>query len=428
MGFLLSKSWQWHLSDIWDRGPEAVFEKSRSIYQRGLHFLSGAAVNLAFQIIVPFRKIVIFGIYTDRVGHLTLEPQLGALFKAAISRERADTSIGRPFFLWLGGRTVANELLSQLWRRSGVSIVSSAKLGITMHNPYIMRSRFIESPNLWQQSVVDSCLQNPSSPLRLSDREQWEAKAELLELGVPDSARWICLLNRDQMYLNESLEGDWAYHSYRNSRIGTYQLAAEALADRGYYVLRMGRIVEEQLVSNNPRVIDYANSARKSELLDVYLSMNCEMFISSGTGVDALAILASRPIVFVNFVPFPAGLNVWLTYNSELIALPKHYVRRDGQPWDLREILENDLGGLTHTSDYASAGIVLVDNSSQEIKKVCLEALTRFTGSSVLKPEDSKEQTMFWLTCREYLPEFNRRVPNVNVGHNFLSSNPQWLR
>ncbi len=41
---------------------------------------------------------------------------------------------------------------------------------------------------------------------------------------------------------------EWSYHDYRNSNIKNYFFAAENLARRGYYVLRMG--------SSNKEIID----------------------------------------------------------------------------------------------------------------------------------------------------------------------------
>ena len=70
----------------------------------------------------------------------------------------------------------------------------------------------------------------------------------------------------------------WSYHSYRNFSVESLKLAAEFFADKGYFVLRMGKVVEEKLHSNNKKIIDYANTNLRSDFADMYLLANCEAY------------------------------------------------------------------------------------------------------------------------------------------------------
>lgn len=72
---------------------------------------------------------------------------------------------------------------------------------------------------------------------------------------------------------------DWSYHNYRDSDVSTYIKAAEAIAEMGYTVFRMGALVKEPLVSKHPKVIDYATNGMRTEFLDIFL-VHTALFVS----------------------------------------------------------------------------------------------------------------------------------------------------
>ena len=80
-----------------------------------------------------------------------------------------------------------------------------------------------------------------------------KGKKLLEKLGLPKNAKFICLLVRDAGYLSRHEKtqnvGRWSHHNYRDGNIDKYVLAAEELAFRGYYVLRMGINVLKPLKS-----------------------------------------------------------------------------------------------------------------------------------------------------------------------------------
>ena len=60
--------------------------------------------------------------------------------------------------------------------------------------------------------------------------------------------------------------------------------SAEALADRGFYVIRMGKKVNAAINSSQPNVIDYATNGMRSDFMDIYLGAKCSFCISSNFG------------------------------------------------------------------------------------------------------------------------------------------------
>ena len=120
---------------------------------------------------------------------------------------------------------------------------------------------------------VHSLLDKTPPHLAFTEKEDVKGQANLILMGIPLGAPFVCLIVRDSAYLENQLkrEGDWNYHDYRDSDVKNYVLAAEALADHGYYVIRMGVKVNEAINSDHPLIIDYATNGMRNDFYG-YLS------------------------------------------------------------------------------------------------------------------------------------------------------------
>ena len=124
----------------------------------------------------------------------------------------------------------------------------------------------------------------------------------LLENGIDiNSIRFACLFNRDDAYLNSfKYKKNMYYLSHHNYPISQFTMAAESLANRDVYVFRMGAKVEDTFNLNNPKIIDYANSKLRSELMDIYLASKCLFGINCGTGSSTIAQVFRKPMLDLN--------------------------------------------------------------------------------------------------------------------------------
>lgn len=229
--------------------------------------------------------------------------------------------------------------------------------------------------------------------LQFTPEEMSLGAAGLRKLGIPDGTPFVCLIVRDSAYLDGYQSKDWSYHNYRDSDIQNYVTAAEELANRGYFVIRMGVKVREPLISKNPKIIDYAANGMRTDFLDVYLGAMCSFCISTSTGFDALPLIFRRPIVLVNVMP----LGYFFTYRSELISITKHHISvKEGRELTLREIFLRNVGFSLKTSDFQENGIELIENTPEEIRDVVVEMAERLSGTWKPAVDDDALQTRFW--------------------------------
>ena len=206
--------------------------------------------------------------------------------------------------------------------------------------------------------------------LKFTEEEERRGERELLRLGIPKGAKWVCLIVRDNAYLPQL-----TYHAHRDSDIDTYMEAAWTLTHRGYYVIRMGAKVAKPFRARSfggfmkpvERIIDYATNGMRSDFMDIYLAAKCAFAFTSGGVLDCICSAFRRPFCYVNFVP----LEYLSTWNSAL-AIWKHHMK-DGKRMTPTEIWASGAGQFMRAEEYVEAGITLVDNTPEELKTAAEE-------------------------------------------------------
>lgn len=240
---------------------------------------------------------------------------------------------------------------------------------------------------------IHGLLQRTKVHLTLTPEEERRGQAALRQWGVPEGARFVCFHARDSAYLNAIMPREnWSYNDYRDSNIHQYIPAVEALSKREIYSFRMGAVVKEKILSDNPKIIDYANQGR-TDFLDIYLSARCYFFLASSSGIDSVAMANRRPIVYVNVIPF----EYLMSWDPQNVILPKKI-------WDLkserfltfREILESGAGQFCWSEQYRARGLRPVENSPEEITAAVVEMYERLNGSWKSTDGDDKLQERFW--------------------------------
>jgi len=265
--------------------------------------------------------------------------------------------------------------------------------------------------------------------LEFTPEEEARGEAGLRGMGIPPGTRFVCLIVRDSAYLNVHQPRDWGYHNYRDTDIQSYVLAAEELAERGYFIIRMGAIVRDKINSEHPKVIDYATNGMRSDFMDIYLGAKCAFCISVSTGFDAVPLIFRRPIVYVNMVP----LGYLFTFSTRLIGITKHHcVAGKNRELTLDEIFSQDVGFSLHASDYESKGIKLIENTPEEIRDVVAEMAERLNGTWHPHEHDEALQRRFWKIFPTDAIARNGRPLHGEIrgrfGAQFLRNNCEWLQ
>ncbi|MDA7636446.1 TIGR04372 family glycosyltransferase [Candidatus Pelagibacter sp.] len=277
----------------------------------------------------------------------------------------------------------------------------------------------------------------------LRDRNDGEKKIEyftkkqiekgfsfLKNFGLDKKDKFVCLLCRDPAYVNSLYNNtyDLAFNEhgddsdFRYTDIENFRLVSEYLTNQGYYVFRMGKNVSKPFSINNKKFIDYASLNNKSDFLDIFLSSHCEMFISTGAGLDVVGAVFDKPIVFVS-----NAMVAWTrSSNKKQLTIYKHFVnKKTAKNLTLSEIFKSDLALLEHSKSFKEKNINLIENNSEDIKDAAKDMLELIKNNFELDSEKKTLQTKFWKLFKKNIDEHNCSHLHASffkshIGYNFL--------
>jgi putative glycosyltransferase (TIGR04372 family) len=247
----------------------------------------------------------------------------------------------------------------------------------------------------------------------------------LESLGVKKNAKFICLLGRDSSFKNKHGDKrDWSYHNYRDTGIETFKEAAIYMADKDYFVIRMGKSVKKLFKVKHHRIFDYANSKYRCDYLDIWLMANCYFLISVSSGLEEVTRIFRKPTVTVNYIPIQQVVSY-----DHVISVPKHLVwEESNQRLSLTEHLNIS---YLKSEQYKKAGIIVENLSEQEILEAVIEMEARLNNKWNVSSQDIQLQIKFWniiKTSQGYKKYHGLIHPEARVGTHFLKNNLEWLQ
>jgi len=395
---------------------------------QALRILPLLAISIPVVVVVRLIRpllLVRWGILSSsRIGHFAANTELHLCEQDAGINLPAQRHLDI-FFI---PQPACNQQLAKMWRRVLRVWPDWFRVPIHQANRLVPGGKMhLISENTQNDRDVHNLLDQFPPHLDFTVEEMARGESGLRMMGVPAGTPFVCLIARDSAYLDAYAPKDWSYHNYRDSDIQNYVLAAEELADCGYFVIRIGANVHKAINSNHPRVIDYATNGMRSDFMDIYLGAKCEVCISGIAGFEAVPVIFRRPMIWVNMVPF---ISIQ-TFSSQLIGITKHhYSVIEERELTLKEIFCPDPDFYQRTSDYESQGIQLIENTPEEIRDVAVEMVSRLKGTWRPQRDDEALQRRFWKiypsdTTRNGTPMHGE--VRSRIGAAFLRDNPNWL-
>ena len=356
-----------------------------------LCYILAISAVLTIRLIRPWILVRFEGLVSTRIGHFASNTEMYLCERDACINIPAQKYID----IFYISEPVSNQQLAVMWKR----VLHIWPAWIVA--PIIRVNRLLPSgachevgQNTQTALDVHNLLDRFPSHLDFTSVEETHGEACLRDMGLPIGAQFVCLNVRDSAYLSIHQPGiDYSYHNYRDSDIQNYVMAAEELADKGYFVIRMGAKVNKVMISTHPKVIDYATNGMRNDFLDIYLGAKCMFCITTGSGWDGIPEIFRRPIVYVNMVP----LGFLHTFSAKFLSITKRHVWKSSQKsLTLSEIFSHGVGFSMYSSDFDSKGVDLIENTSEEIFDVVIEMAEKLDGTWTDHPIDEVMQKKFW--------------------------------
>ncbi|MBO6518919.1 MAG: TIGR04372 family glycosyltransferase [Rhodospirillales bacterium] len=270
-------------------------------------------------LIEPFYRIRIGTMYTQRIGHLAENAET---FIRKMRMEGFPPRTGYFFF----GHNPANRQLYKMWLRTRTYPVRfiDSRLGTWLAftlRPALSKTRFWEACK--ETGVEYRAFDDTPPVLYFTDEEEERGRRELEKMGIGRDDWFVAFHARDNAFLSAwrpELKDHWArpVNQGRNVDVRTMLKAADYIASKGGFAIRVGAQVEEPLPPGlHPKIIDYASSFR-NEFMDIYIAARSRFFISSLSGIDSIALAFNVPLVTTNHSPYN-----FARYNRRTVMLPR---------------------------------------------------------------------------------------------------------
>ena len=378
-------------------------------------------------LISKFNPVNIHRVYNSRIGHFATNTEISAT-RAKDKQDRLGKRIINLYCF--ESLESANTFLETLWKRSLTCLTGNFGWAVLDIARRVKKQDFfIETEAIDREGYLD---RSPPT-LIFNDAELETGEVFLNSFGLYKDSKFVCLNVRDESFLAKTKpvgwhkNRDWSYHNYRDSDIKTYVRAAEALANMGYTVFRMGAIVKEPLISTHPRVIDYATNGMRTEFLDVFLGAFCAFTISTGSGWDSVPIIFRRPTTFFNHLPM-------FDYSAlvlNLLIYPKILLdSQSGYPLSLKNLIDREIAHRANSQAYTDARVEIRDLSSEELVEAVTEMAQRVEGTFVETPEQKEMQAKLkhiLSTHPKLQPSPNYYPIRAQFASCFLSRHPNFL-
>lgn len=372
-------------------------------YRRIFCNLLAIPLCILYFVLYPFVKIRFIKLIGSALGHYAATTEL---LLSKIDEIKNDRFINI-FYMEhnLFEPSICNSHLHKMWKRiifilplqfSGIiKSLDKVIMLFLAKKDYDMGGLKTRYESRWSRDS-DNDFQTKPPHLKFTSEDHYLAKASLEKLNIKPGTPFICLFLRSSAY-NKG-HPTWNYPE-RNVDINTYMKGCHALTEKGYIVLRMGKVVDDTIPSNNPRIIDYARSDARSDFMDIYLSAHCKFFITTGSGLDAIAQIFRVPMVYTNCFILP-HISTWFPH---YLFTSKHLKDRTGRILSFKEQIDFFLHPNFvsrkdfHVSDYMKKnGLEFVDNTEDELLEIIEEMEARITNQWTETPTHTLLQSAFW--------------------------------
>ena len=406
--------------------------KSKIKSLKGLSFSQIALLPYAIFFVLSLKllnflfDVRIHTVKNHRIGHFATNTELSRLSSSTAQRISQKKQINIYCFQV---KKHSNSFLARMWKRELFCLKSL--LGQLVYDI----GKLIIPKSTLKSTVADTTglLGEFSPSLSFHQSELREGNAFINNLECKSKKGFVCLNVRDSSFFTKATpigwhkNRDWSYHDYRDSDIKTYVAAAEALAERGYTVFRMGVIVKESLISKHPQVVDYATNGMRSEFLDIYLGAHCDFAISVGSGWDGVPLIFRKPMIWVNHLPVFEPSDMTLP----LVTFPKILLDNQTNRFlKLDDLIKREISNSLSTQAYKDAGVIIRDLSSEELVEAVTEMAQRVEGTFVETPEQKEMQAKLrhiLSTHPKLQPSPNFYPVRAQLASCFLSRYPNFL-
>ena len=339
-----------------------------------LYFLISPLLILAILILYKFNIIIrLVPLITDRIGHFATNSAIYYFSKENLNIKSNFKFIDFVYFQ----KEISNNFLAH-----------KIKNKLKISNRYICYTIYLIIKLLSKKFKIFNLFYYDNYPLKIRDtnhyiennnqfiqlnKEEIEKGYNFLKsLGIQKNQKYICLIVRDEAYLSDLQENySLKKNSFRNIDIDKFELVAKKFTEKGYFVIRMGKKVSKpfSLAKKNPKIIDYPYLKNKSDFFDIFLISESFFCISSGCGLDELAVIFKKPLALVE-----PQISKYRSYNSRVMHIFRRYIDKSNRKTlNLKDIIDNQVSIISNGLELDKKNFFISEPDETEIFDLAID-------------------------------------------------------
>lgn len=240
------------------------------------------------------------------------------------------------------------------------------------------------------------------------------------------NSKWICIHNRDAEYLkNIDNKKNFDYHNYRDFKIKSYAKLIHYFLDKNYHVFRIGKISNEKLLIKHSKLFDLPNYYEQNDIFDLFLLLNCRLFIGCDSGPWTIPYLNNKFILKTNYTTI--GILQKMKHNNFLFIFKRFKDKKNNKLLSIKEIFKRKLENVTNSSVFEKENIELIPNDEITIYEAGIELEKIEKNIIQVTNEEQNLQKRFWDLINQFSNYNNPYPTKARVSKYFLKNNEDLL-
>jgi putative glycosyltransferase (TIGR04372 family) len=348
-----------------------------------------------------FSSVKLVFLHVERVGHLGLEPDVW--MRQSIQEKPEQECLHIVISSGKYANQCLKQMINQALPKKNVCIVDN-EYWYSFHStrPNLLIDKHYKSMPFDINSVVRgsdamamygkalNAFKNSESVMKFPSSKVGVMRSVLADRGIVNFDKIVCYHVRDSDYLTKAMpDRDFSYHSSRNMSIDKYSLAIDALLDKGFTVIRLGKYSNQSLDVANKNYFDLCvdRDYEHGDDIEMYLLSVCRFFLGNNSGMVYASSIFDTPTLAVNMTPF------FHLASRNTRVIPKLFFDKEGDAIKFIDILEgktfnykgNEIKMIdhhSHSDDYETDGIYAVENDEVDIRDSVEEFLELLESGS----------------------------------------------
>ena len=386
------------------------------------NFLFGMPIFIILLLINIFIKIRISRLYSNRIGHLTLNVDNYIGLKK--NKESYEYSI------FVCENFIANKDIFRRWNKLDDILLTRnflMKNLIGFLEKFFLHSKFIIPPNELLDDYNFSLTSCSEMNLWVDKKKDTKIKSYFNQIGIKEP--YICLHNRDSAYLRNTKElNDPNYDiinpNFRDFEFSDYLESIKMLSQNETNIVRVGEAVADEFHIDDKYFFSATGKHLSSEHI-IDLVYNSEFLVTGNSGFAHISRVIRKPMLLINFAPFQMHVTFHV-HPANSIIIPKKVLNLENNKLlTLKEVSELPYYIHGGKDFFRERNLKVINNTQEEISEAIMEMQLHIKNLWQDDKIQSELQSRFWESFKKNknYDEFRYKL-KTKVSSTFLKNNP----